>query len=65
VYSSTVKRKTMYEGAVQGFVVETGGRLGAAAKKFIDEVVPECEMSDAVRGGEEMRALLPKPASKY
>ncbi len=33
-----VKRKK-YKGAVRGFVVEAGGRLGPAAKKFIDEVV--------------------------
>ena len=33
-----MKRKK-YKGAVQGFVVEAGGRLGPAAKKFIDEVV--------------------------
>ncbi len=26
-----------------------GGRLGPAAKKFIDEVVAECEMSEAAR----------------
>ncbi len=31
------------------FVVEAGGRLGPAAKKFIDEVVAECEMSEAAR----------------
>ncbi len=31
-----VKRKK-YKGAVQGFVVEAGGRLGPAAKKFIDQ----------------------------
>ncbi len=43
-----MKRKK-YEGAVQGFVVESGGRLGPAAKKFIDEVVEEC-------GGELQRA---------
>jgi hypothetical protein len=42
-----VKRKKY--GAVQGFVVEAGGRLGPAAKKFIDEVVAECEMSEAAR----------------
>ncbi len=38
-----------YKGAVQGFVVEARGRLGPAAKKFIDEVVAECEMSEAAR----------------
>ncbi len=38
-----VKRKK-YKGAVRGFVVEAGGRLGPVAKKFIDEVVAECEM---------------------
>ncbi len=43
-----VKRKK-YEGAVQGFVVEAGGRLGPAAKKFFDEVVAECEMSEVAR----------------
>jgi hypothetical protein len=43
-----VKRKK-YKGAVQGFVVEAGGRLGPAAKKLIDEVVAECEMSEAAR----------------
>ncbi len=43
-----VKRKK-YKGAVRGFVVEAGGRLGPAAKKFIDEVVAECEMSEAAR----------------
>jgi hypothetical protein len=43
-----VKRKK-YKGAVQGFVVEAGGRLGPAAKKFIDEVVAECEMPEAAR----------------
>jgi hypothetical protein len=31
------------------FVVEAGGRLGPAAKKLIDEVVAECEMSEAAR----------------
>jgi hypothetical protein len=40
-----VKRKK-YTGAVQGFVVEAGGRQGPAAKKFIDEVVAEDEMSE-------------------
>ncbi len=45
---ASVKRKK-YKGAVQGFVVEAGGRLGPAAKKFIDEVVAECEMSEVVR----------------
>jgi hypothetical protein len=40
-------KKKKYKGAVQGFVVEAGGRLGPAAKKFIDEVVAECEMSEA------------------
>ncbi len=40
-----VKRKK-YKGAVQGFVVR---RLGPAAKKFMDEVVAECEMSEAAR----------------
>ncbi len=34
---------------MQGFVVEAGGRLGPAAKKFIDEVVTECEMSEVAR----------------
>ncbi len=34
---------------MQGFVVEAGGRLGPAAKKFIDEVVAECEMPEAAR----------------
>ncbi len=37
---------------MQGFEVEAGGRLGPAAKTFIDEVdgvVAECEMSDAAR----------------
>ncbi len=34
---------------MQGFVLEAGGRLGPAAKKFIDEVVAECEMSEAAR----------------
>jgi hypothetical protein len=38
-----------YKGAVQGFVVEAGGRLGPAAKKFIDEVVAECETSEVAR----------------
>ena len=40
-----VKRKKS-KGAVRGFVVEAGGRL---AKKFIDEVVAECEMPEAAR----------------
>ena len=39
-----VKRKK-YKGAVQGFVVEAGGRLGLAAKKFIHEVVAESQGS--------------------
>ncbi len=43
-----VKRKK-YKGAVHGFVVEAGGRLGPAAKKFVDEVVAECEMSQVAR----------------
>ncbi len=43
-----MKRKK-YKGAVQGFAVEAGGRLGPAAKKFIDEVVAECELSEAAR----------------
>ncbi len=30
-------------------MVEAGGRLGPAAKKFIDEVVAECEMPEAER----------------
>ncbi len=30
-------------------MVEAGGRLGPAAKKFIDEVVAECEISEAAR----------------
>jgi hypothetical protein len=30
-------------------VYEAGGRLGPAAKKFIDEVVAECEMPEAER----------------
>jgi hypothetical protein len=34
---------------VQGFVVEAGGRLGPATKKFIDEVVAECKMSEVAR----------------
>ncbi len=34
---------------MQGFVVEVGGRLGPAAKEFIDEAVAECEMCDAAR----------------
>ncbi len=29
--------------------MEAGGRLGPAAKKFIDEVMAECEMSEAAR----------------
>ncbi len=54
-----MKRKK-YKGAVQGFVVEAGGRLGPAAKKFIDQVVAECEMSEAARkaaASEIMRAV--------
>ncbi len=43
-----------YKGAVQGFVVEAGGRLGPAAKKFIDEVVAECECQK--RRGKRRRA---------
>ncbi len=43
-----MKRKK-YKGAVQGLVVEAGGRLGPAAKKFTDEVVAECEMPEAAR----------------
>jgi hypothetical protein len=43
-----VKRKK-YKGVVKGFVVEAGGRLGPAAKKFIDEVVAQCEMSEVAR----------------
>ncbi len=43
-----MKRKK-YKGAVQGFVVEAGGRLGPAAKKFIDEVVAECDLSEVAR----------------
>jgi hypothetical protein len=34
---------------VQEFVVDAGGQLGPAAKKFIDEVVAECEMSEVAR----------------
>ncbi len=30
-------------------MVEAGGRLGPAAKKFIDEVVAEYEMSEVAR----------------
>jgi hypothetical protein len=48
-------------GAVQGFVVEAGGRMGPAAKKFIDEVVAECEMSEAAArksaASKKMRAI--------
>ncbi len=39
-----VKRKK-YKGAVQGFVVEAGGRLGPARSS----VVAECEMPEAAR----------------
>jgi hypothetical protein len=42
-------RRKKYKGAVQGFVVEAGGRLGPTAKKFIDEVVAECKMSEVAR----------------
>jgi hypothetical protein len=44
-----VKRKS--KGAVQGFVVDAGGGwlAGPAAKKFVDEVVAECEMSEVTR----------------
>ncbi len=42
-----MKRKK-YKGAVHGLVVEAG-RLGPAAKKFIDEVVAECGISEAAR----------------
>jgi hypothetical protein len=34
---------------VCGIAIEAGGRLGPAAKKFIDEVVAECEISEAAR----------------
>ncbi len=37
-------KRNKNEGAVQGFAVEAGGRLGRAAKKFIDEVLSECKM---------------------
>jgi hypothetical protein len=40
-------KRNKFKGAVQGFVVDAGGRLGPAAKNFIDEVVAECEMSEA------------------
>jgi hypothetical protein len=41
-------------------VVEAGGRLRPAAKKFIDEVVAECEMPEAARkaaASKKMRAI--------
>jgi hypothetical protein len=40
------------------FVVEAGGRLGPAAKKFIDEVVAECEMSEAARKAEASKIMM-------
>ncbi len=47
-------KRSKCKGAVQGFVVEAGERLGPAAKKFIDEVVAESEMSEVAR--KEVRA---------
>jgi hypothetical protein len=43
-----VKRKKC-KGAVQGLVVEAGGRLVPSAEKFFDEVLAECEMSELAR----------------
>ncbi len=37
-HTYTALKRNKYDGAVQGFVVEAGERLGPAAKKFIDEV---------------------------
>jgi hypothetical protein len=37
------------QGGGAGVCGEAGGRLGPAFKKFIDEVVAECEMSEAAR----------------
>ncbi len=46
-----------YKGAVQGLVVEAGGRLGPAAKKFIDEVVGGVlRVQSARSGGKQRRA---------
>ncbi len=42
-------KRNKFKGAVQGFVVEVGGWLGPAARKFIDEVLAECEMSEMAR----------------
>ncbi len=35
------------KGALQGFVVEAGGPLSPAAKKFIDEVLAKCGLSSS------------------
>ena len=42
-------KRNKYKGFVQGFVVESGGRLGPLARTFIDEVVGECDMSESAR----------------
>ncbi len=47
--SAKAVKRNMFQGAVQGFVVKAGGRLGPAAKKFIDEVVAEYKMSEVAR----------------
>ncbi len=39
-------------------MVEAGGRLGPAAKKFIDEVVAECALSEAARKAAASKILM-------
>ncbi len=48
-YTHVNPKRNKYQGAVQGIVVEAGGRLGPAAKNPINEVVAECEMSEVAR----------------
>ncbi len=35
---------------MQGFVVQSRGRLGPTAKKFIDKAVAECDMAETAKG---------------
>ncbi len=39
--------------------MEAGGRLGPAAKEFIDEVVAECEMSEVARKAAASKTMRP------
>jgi hypothetical protein len=42
---------------LQGFVVETGGRLGSVAKQFMGEVVAECDVTEVAKKAAASRML--------